>query len=59
MPVPVKACPFCKKLMWVTDESIEWIDETTFRFPCPHCRALVRRRLVEVGANAAGPIQPG
>jgi hypothetical protein len=44
--------------MWVKDESIEWVDEDTIRFPCPHCQALVRRKLVEVGANAAGPIKP-
>lgn len=45
--------------MWVKDESIEWMDQDTLRFHCPHCRALVRRTLVEVGANAAGPIKPG
>jgi transposase-like protein len=58
MPLPVKACPYCSKLMWVRDESVEWIDENTVRFRCPHCQSLVRRNLVEQGANAAGPIKP-
>ena len=58
MPLPVKPCPYCEKLMWVKDESIEWLDEETFRFPCPHCRALVRRKLIDFGANACGPIKP-
>jgi len=44
--------------MWITDESIEWVDDNTLRVHCPHCLALVRRTLVEVGANAAGPIKP-
>jgi hypothetical protein len=44
--------------MWIKNESIEWVDENTIRFRCPHCQSLVRRRLVELGANAAGPIKP-
>ncbi len=59
MPLPVKPCPYCGKLMWVKDESVEWLDEKTFRFPCPHCHALVRRTLVVFGENACGPIKPG
>ena len=58
MPLPVKPCPYCAKLMWVKDEAIEWVDENTIRFPCPHCHALVRRNMVDRGANAAGPIKP-
>ena len=58
MPLPVKPCPYCGKLMWVKDESIEWLDTETIRFPCPHCKALVRRKMVDLGANAAGPIKP-
>lgn len=58
MPLPVKPCPYCQKLMWVKDETIEWLNETTMRFPCPHCHVLVRRTLVDVGANASGPIKP-
>jgi hypothetical protein len=44
--------------MWVKDESIQWVDESTIRFPCPHCHMLVRRKMVDLGANAAGPIKP-
>ena len=58
MPIPPRPCPYCDKLMWVKDESIEWVDESTIRFRCPHCQSLVRRRLVELGANATGPIKP-
>jgi predicted RNA-binding Zn-ribbon protein involved in translation (DUF1610 family) len=58
MTLPPRDCPYCGKLMWVKDESIEWVDEDTIRFHCPHCKTLVRRKLVEVGANAAGPIKP-
>jgi hypothetical protein len=59
MPLPVKPCPYCEKLMWVKDEVIEWLDETTMRFPCPHCHVLVRRKLIDFGDNACGPIKPG
>ena len=59
MQAPVKPCPYCEKLMWVTDDSIEWLDEQTIRFPCPHCRQLVRRKMVDLGDTAAGPIKPG
>jgi len=45
--------------MWVKDEAIEWLDEKTMRFPCPHCHALVRRELVDYGDTACGPIKPG
>ena len=58
MPIPVKPCPYCSKLMWVRDDSIEWVNEDTIRFPCPHCHALVRRKMVETGDTAAGPIKP-
>jgi hypothetical protein len=58
MTVTVKPCPYCEKLMWVKEESIEWLDETTFRFPCPHCHAVVRRKLIAFGENACGPIKP-
>ncbi|TLY37726.1 MAG: hypothetical protein E6K60_03675 [Nitrospirae bacterium] len=58
MPLPVSGCPYCGKLMWVKDEAIEWLDPQTIRFPCPHCHALVRRKMVNVGATAAGPIKP-
>jgi len=44
--------------MWIKDDSIEWVDENTIHFRYPHCQSLVRRRLVELGANAAGPIKP-
>jgi hypothetical protein len=44
--------------MWIKDESIEWLDETTMRFRCPHCHTLVRRKMVDYGANACGPIKP-
>jgi endogenous inhibitor of DNA gyrase (YacG/DUF329 family) len=59
MTIPPRPCPYCGKLMWVKDETIEWIDENTVRFPCPHCRALVRCKMVDLGATAAGPIKPG
>jgi hypothetical protein len=59
MPLPVKPCPYCQKLMWVKDDAVEWLNEQTIRFACPHCGALVRRNLVELGPNAAGPIKPG
>jgi hypothetical protein len=58
MPLPPRPCPYCDRLMWIKDESIEWVDEDTIRFRCPHCQSLVRRSLVELGANAAGPIKP-
>src|SRR2546427_3574456 len=58
MPIPVKPCPSRNKLMWIKEESIERVDENTTRFRCPPCQPLVRRRLVELGANAAGPIKP-
>jgi len=58
MPLPVRPCPYCSKLMWVKDEAVEWLDADTIRFYCPHCKALVRRTLVEAGANATGPIKP-
>jgi endogenous inhibitor of DNA gyrase (YacG/DUF329 family) len=59
MPIQVKPCPYCQKLMWIKDEAVEWLNAQTIRFPCPHCGALVRRNLVELGPNAAGPIKPG
>ncbi|HLG43462.1 MAG TPA: hypothetical protein VI337_00455 [Nitrospirales bacterium] len=58
MPLPVKPCPYCGKLMWVKEDSIAWLDADTIRFPCPHCGALIRRKMVNLGANAAGPIKP-
>jgi hypothetical protein len=58
MPLPVKPCPYCGKLMWVKEDAIVWLDADTIRFPCPHCGALIRRKMVDLGANAAGPIRP-
>jgi len=51
----VKACPRCGLLMWVKEEAITYLDENTVRTACPHCRQIVRLKLVSQGANAAGP----
>ena len=41
--------------MWIKDDEVEALDETTIRIKCPHCHELVRLKLVSQGANAAGP----
>jgi hypothetical protein len=51
----VRSCPRCFKLMWVKDDEMEVLDETTIRTKCPHCRELVRLKLVSRGSNATGP----
>ncbi len=41
--------------MWLRDDQIEILDESTIRARCPHCQELVRLKLTGQGANAAGP----
>lgn len=41
--------------MWVKDDEVEVLDETTIRTKCPHCHELVRLKLVTQGSNATGP----
>ena len=55
MATQVRACPKCRKLMWVKDEQIHMLDENTISMTCPHCQQAVRFTLVTAGANAAGP----
>jgi DNA-directed RNA polymerase subunit M/transcription elongation factor TFIIS len=55
MVTQVRACPKCSKLMWVKSEDIEYPDENTMRFACPHCQEIVRFRLIVEGSNADGP----
>lgn len=55
MPTQVRTCPRCFKLMWVKDEEIEFLDENTIRYTCPHCSEVVRFKLVTQGGNAEGP----
>ncbi len=55
MGTQVRACPKCFKLMWVKEEEIEYQDENTIRYKCPHCSETVRFKLVDEGSTAAGP----
>jgi hypothetical protein len=41
--------------MWPKEEDIEYPDEDTIRFKCPHCQQTVRFKLVSEGSNATGP----
>lgn len=55
MATQVRPCPRCFKLMWLKEELLEHEDENTIRTTCPHCKSLVRVRLVIEGPNATGP----
>ncbi|MBM4124476.1 MAG: hypothetical protein FJ246_05935 [Nitrospira sp.] len=55
MATLVRTCPKCRKLMWVKDEQMTSLNDSTIRMTCPHCRQLVRLSLVTQGENAAGP----
>lgn len=55
MATQVRTCPKCFKLMWLTQEQLDYLDEDTVRATCPHCQAIVRIPLVSRGANATGP----
>lgn len=55
MATPVRTCPKCSQLMWLTQEQMTYLDENTVRVTCPNCHASVRLSLVSRGANAAGP----
>ena len=55
MSTQVRTCPKCFRLMWLTSEHYEMLDDTTIRAKCPHCRSTVRFTLISQGANAAGP----
>ncbi len=55
MRTQVRECPKCFKLMWGKDEDIDYPDENTVRYKCPHCSETVRFKLVTGGDNATGP----
>ena len=55
MSTQVRSCPKCFQLMWLKSSEFELLDDETVRATCPHCRAVVRFRLVSEGANATGP----
>lgn len=55
MATPVRTCPKCSKLMWLTPEHMTECDDTTVRVACPNCQATVRISLISRGANAVGP----
>ncbi len=44
--------------MWGKDEDIDYPDENTVRYKCPHCSETVRLKLVTGGDNATGPKMP-
>ena len=55
MATQVRSCPRCFQLMWLKEDQLELLDDTTVRTTCPHCHALIRFSLVIRGANATGP----
>ncbi len=55
MGTQVRSCPKCFRLMWIKEEQFEYLDESTIRVKCPHCRQMVRFTVVTQGATATGP----
>jgi hypothetical protein len=41
--------------MWPKEQDVEYPDENTIRFKCPHCQQTVRFKLISEGSNATGP----
>ena len=55
MGTQVRACPKCFKLMWIKDDQIQYPDDNTMQYQCPHCSETVRFTLMTTGTNADGP----
>lgn len=55
MSTKVRSCPKCFQLMWVKKSDIQYVDEDTIQYQCPHCKEKIRIKLVTHGSNAEGP----
>ncbi len=41
--------------MWIKDDQIQYPDDNTMQYQCPHCSETVRFTLMTTGTNADGP----